>query len=488
MAPSICFKAPSICVETAYGRIQGREATASLPQRLLAFPAPTSTRFSRRRCRSSMKKQPLNPEYSLHDEVVASILVVEDDPEINALMALTLRVEEYEVLQARDGQQALKILAEQTPDLILMDVMMPRISGYELARVLQEQSATRHIPIIFVTAKSEMEDRVRGLEMAIDYVCKPFAAPELIARVRVALRMSRLQEQLRASNQKLAQLATTDSLTGLCNRRHFYLELENEIQRAARFGQALSLVIFDLDHFKHINDSWGHAQGDQVLQKFARALDDARRHIDTVARLGGEEFIALLPSTNLEGARTFAEKVRQTAQDLHISCHTFDGDEAPSLQITVSAGAATLFLDAADGLRNTLPEAQRHSDKEHENASAKDETNAVDAAAFKAGVIDIDGAAQAASGEPQPAGHGLARALASAETAESSGAKSDGSTDSSVETARAAASLSPSGQELMRVADRSLYQSKALGRNRVTAEVVAPFSPAAETPIPKETN
>ncbi|HVF84900.1 MAG TPA: diguanylate cyclase, partial [Abditibacteriaceae bacterium] len=294
-----------------------------------------------------MKNQLFDPEYSLHDELVATILVVEDDPEINALMSLTLRVEDYEVLQARDGGQALKILAGQTPDLILMDVMMPRMSGYELARILQGQSATRHIPIIFVTAKSEMEDRVRGLEMAIDYVCKPFAAPELIARVRAALRMSRLQEQLRASNQKLVQMATTDSLTGLCNRRHFYFELELEIQRASRFNQPLSLVIFDLDFFKQINDSWGHAQGDRVLQEFARVLDGARRHIDTVARLGGEEFVALLPGTNSHGASVFAEKVRRATENLSISCRTFDGDQAPNLQVTVSAGAATVLSNTA---------------------------------------------------------------------------------------------------------------------------------------------
>ena len=439
-----------------------------------------------------MKKQLLNPEGSLHDEVVATILVVEDDPEINALMALTLRVEEYEVLQARDGQQALKILAEQTPDLILMDVMMPRLSGYDLARILQEQSATRHIPVIFVTAKCETEDRVRGLEMAMDYVCKPFAAPELIARVRAALRMSKLQEQLRASNQKLVQLATTDSLTGLCNRRHFYLELESEIQRAQRFVQPLSLVIFDLDFFKQINDSWGHAQGDRVLQHFARVLDGARRHIDMVARLGGEEFVALLPGTNADGARVFAEKVRQATEKMSVSCQTFDGDEAPDLHVTVSAGAATVFSNTpfrhANGhananSNNTAPAMQNDSD------AATSQTNAAAVGAAAVDATAVDEAVEVLK-HSEPTGRSLARAMASV-TAQSlvapdasDHADRRGSDDLNIGVLWTA---SPLGEELMRVADRALYRSKARGRNRVVAEIVAtptsPFS-TSETPTP----
>jgi two-component system phosphate regulon response regulator PhoB len=118
-------------------------------------------------------------------------------------MALTLRVEDYDVIQARDGEQALKLVQERSPDLILLDVMMPRMSGYEVAQHLQDRPSSVNIPIIFVTAKAEMEDRVTGLEMAVDYVCKPFAAPELLARVRAALRMRKLQEELRVSNEQI---------------------------------------------------------------------------------------------------------------------------------------------------------------------------------------------------------------------------------------------------------------------------------------------
>ncbi|HEX8833066.1 MAG TPA: diguanylate cyclase [Abditibacteriaceae bacterium] len=271
---------------------------------------------------------------------MAHILVVEDDPEINALMALTLRVEDYDVEQARDGYQALKMVAEDPPDLILLDVMMPRMSGYDVARELQDRPSTSHIPIIFVTAKSEMEDRVMGLEMAVDYVCKPFAAPELLARVRAALRMRKLQDELRISNEQLSRLATTDPLTGLCNRRHFDAQLEDELQRARRFGNSLAVLMFDLDHFKSVNDTWGHAQGDVVLQTFSQILGHSSRRIDTVARLGGEEFGAILPATEGPGATSFAEKVRSAVHETRIPCRTREGQEAPPLQVTVSVGVA----------------------------------------------------------------------------------------------------------------------------------------------------
>jgi len=271
---------------------------------------------------------------------MAFILIVEDDPEISALMALTLRTESHTVMQARDGAQALQMIEDRAPDLILLDVMMPRMSGHEVARQLQNNPATAHIPIIFVTANSTMEDRVMGLDMAVDYICKPFAAPELMARVRAALRMRKLQDQLRDSNEELAKLATTDPLTNLCNRRAFDSELESELQRARRFGHPLTVVMCDLDRFKSVNDTWGHAQGDVVLQAFARELEQSSRRIDTVARLGGEEFGLILPAAGGDGALTFAEKLRHSVEEMEIPCRNLEGEEVAPLGITVSIGVA----------------------------------------------------------------------------------------------------------------------------------------------------
>jgi diguanylate cyclase (GGDEF)-like protein len=285
---------------------------------------------------------------------MALILVVEDDPEINSLMALTLRVEDYDVLQARDGEQALKLVQERSPDLILLDVMMPRMSGYEVAQALQDRPSSVNIPIIFVTAKAEMEDRVTGLEMAVDYVCKPFAAPELLARVRAALRMRKLQEELRVSNEQLSHLAITDGLTGLCNRRHFDSQLEDELRRAQRFGNSLSIVMFDLDRFKSINDNWGHAQGDIVLQSFGDVLQNSSRRIDTTARVGGEEFASILPATEEVGARSFAEKVRATVEALEVPLvRPREGSAEDSLSVTVSAGIAVARKVESEDARMT---------------------------------------------------------------------------------------------------------------------------------------
>jgi diguanylate cyclase (GGDEF)-like protein len=285
---------------------------------------------------------------------MALILVVEDDPEINSLMALTLRVEDYDVIQARDGEQALKLVQERSPDLILLDVMMPRMSGYEVAQHLQDRPSSVNIPIIFVTAKAEMEDRVTGLEMAVDYVCKPFAAPELLARVRAALRMRKLQEELRVSNEQLSHLAITDGLTGLCNRRHFDSQLEDELRRAQRFGNSLSIVMFDLDRFKAINDNWGHAQGDIVLQSFGDVLQNSSRRIDTTARVGGEEFASILPATEEVGARSFAEKVRATVEALEVPLvRAREGSSEDSLSVTVSAGIAVARKVESEDARMT---------------------------------------------------------------------------------------------------------------------------------------
>lgn len=273
---------------------------------------------------------------------MALILVVEDDPEINSLMALTLRVEDYDVMQARDGDQALKLIGERAPDLILLDVMMPRVSGYDVAHALQDKHSTSHIPIIFVTAKTEMEDRVFGLEMAVDYVCKPFAAPELLARVRAALRVRKLQDELRVSNEQLSRLATTDPLTGLANRRSFDGHIEDELRRAQRFGHSLALVLFDLDRFKEVNDRWGHPQGDAVLQAFSQVLRRSSRRIDTVARIGGEEFAAILPATEESGARAFAEKVRLMTDALSLPIRGRESatEGETTIHITVSSGVA----------------------------------------------------------------------------------------------------------------------------------------------------
>ncbi|HVF10291.1 MAG TPA: GGDEF domain-containing protein, partial [Abditibacteriaceae bacterium] len=169
--------------------------------------------------------------------------------------------------------------------------------------------------------------------------------PEFQARVRTALRMRLLQEELRQTNERLARLALTDELTGLCNRRGFDVALQDELWRAQRFGHSLSVLMFDLDRFKNINDQWGHPQGDVVLQAFGQVLLESSRHVDKVGRYGGEEFAVVLPATAAAGAVSYADKVRAATEALAIPCtlcasgSTGAGNTGP-LRITVSGGAA----------------------------------------------------------------------------------------------------------------------------------------------------
>jgi diguanylate cyclase (GGDEF)-like protein len=290
------------------------------------------------------------------------ILVVEDDLEMNNYVALALRMEGYEVLQAHNGLRALEIAREFAPDLIMSDVEMPQMGGLAMAQELQKDTTTATIPIIFVTGRHELEARVHGLEYSVDYVVKPFATPELVARVRAALRLRNLEKQLRSANEELArmntelekantqlaQLAMTDELTNVCNRRGFEKYLEDELYRARRLGTPLALVMFDLDHFKQINDTWGHAQGDVVLQVFSQLLRESSRHIDTVSRYGGEEFAVVLPATDEEGARHFAEKARAATEAIEIARVTGDAEILSPLRITVSGGSAVLGEFQAD--------------------------------------------------------------------------------------------------------------------------------------------
>jgi diguanylate cyclase (GGDEF)-like protein len=266
------------------------------------------------------------------------ILVVEDSPEIAALMALTLQMEGYEVHQVSNGFRALELAANDKFDfdLILLDVMMPGISGFQVAERLKKDSKAKSAPIIFVTAKHEIDDLIQGLEVAVDYISKPFAVPELVARVRAAMRMRKLQTELEASNEELSKLAVTDGLTGLLNRRGFDQQLEDEIWRAKRFGHTLGLVIFDLDHFKNVNDTYGHAQGDIVLQIFAETLMNSSRRVDKVARFGGEEFALLLPATDAAGVDIVSEKVRTSTEELKV---IYNGSEdLPDITLTTSGG------------------------------------------------------------------------------------------------------------------------------------------------------
>ncbi len=207
-----------------------------------------------------------------------------------------------------DGEAGLERAIADAPDLILLDIGLPKVDGFEVCRQLKEHRATRNIPIIFLTGETDTESKVRGLDLgAVDYVTKPFDEIELRARVRAALRTKRLQDMLE-------QQSFLDGLTGLWNRAYLDRRLEAELNVADRYGRPLSVVMTDVDNFKPINDTHGHLFGDIVLQGISECLSASARRSDIVARYGGEEFGILLTDTNLKAAEYVSERLRASIE------------------------------------------------------------------------------------------------------------------------------------------------------------------------------
>jgi len=269
------------------------------------------------------------------------ILAIDDAPAILALLAFHLRAEHASLLTAATFDEGLAAANEHSPDLILLDVDLPDHSGLDLCRRLKEEEATRDIPVIFLTGSSDVATKVHGFDLgAVDYVTKPFDVAELRARVRAALRMKRAQDMLREKVQ-------LDALTGLRNRAFFDTRLDAEIATALRHRRPLSLVMIDLDHFKSLNDRFGHPFGDAVLQRVGDHLTHAIRPMDSACRYGGEELALILPDADLEGARSVAERLREQIRALPF--------EARGQKVVVTASMGVAELDPTTTIaRRTL--------------------------------------------------------------------------------------------------------------------------------------
>jgi diguanylate cyclase (GGDEF)-like protein len=275
-------------------------------------------------------------------DVPARILIVDDHEDNIELLRARLEARGYAIDTAMDGEQALSRVATAPPDLILLDVMMPRIDGFEVVRRLKGDRSLPFIPVILQTALDSTEHKVEGLDAgADDYITKPINFAELEARVKSMLRIKRLQDALEERERELSELngrllkmAQTDALTGLDNRRNLEERLEEMFGHSRRLKEPLAVVLCDLDRFKSVNDTYGHQAGDVVLKQLARILKQEAREIDRVGRYGGEEFMLLLPGTVLDAAVTFAERVRKA-----VEAHTFSFDGG-TLQRTMSCGVA----------------------------------------------------------------------------------------------------------------------------------------------------
>ncbi len=268
-----------------------------------------------------------------------TVLAIDDVPANLKLLGEILQPE-YRFLVATSGAQGLEIAASKQPDLILLDVMMPEMDGYEVCRQLKANPLTQSIPVIFVTAMKEETDEERGLEIgAIDYVTKPFRPTIVRIRVRNHLELKRYHDLLESQ-------AVTDGLTGIANRRQFDKWLDREWRLAIRRQSPISLILGDIDCFKMFNDHYGHPEGDECLKGVAKALASAiRRPSELLARYGGEEFACILPDTDLPGAVHFAGSLLEQIRAVKMPHQK----SVCSDIVTMSLGAATLSPSLGDG-------------------------------------------------------------------------------------------------------------------------------------------
>jgi diguanylate cyclase (GGDEF)-like protein len=240
-----------------------------------------------------------------------------------------------EFFEAGDGLSGFKHLLERPVDIVLCDLEMPGMDGFRFLQMLSGREELQNIPVIMLTGREDQEIKVRLLgQGASDYVTKPFDPGELLARVKIQIKIKTLQDSLRQSNLRLQELAATDPLTGLANRRTLMDCLDREFRRSQRNGSPLSLLMVDVDHFKRVNDSFGHQQGDRALVTLAALLQKHLRPYDLAARFGGEEFSLVLPETPMAEALKVADRLRQATPEL-----AFAGTLG-RLRLTISIGAA----------------------------------------------------------------------------------------------------------------------------------------------------
>jgi diguanylate cyclase (GGDEF)-like protein len=261
------------------------------------------------------------------------VLVV-DDLRTNALALKKILQPEWAVQTAPDGETALRLALQNPPPvLILLDIQMPGMNGYEVCRQLKQLPETRDIPIIFITAMQTEKEEAAGLDLgAVDYIIKPVCPSVIRARVRTHITLQQALAELALTNQALADLAARDPLTGLFNRRKLDENFRQEVDRAARYGRPFSAILFDIDHFKSVNDRYGHPAGDDVLTETATWLRTALRTTDIPGRWGGEEFLVLCPETGLETALQLANRLRRD----------YEGYDFPgAIRLTASFGVAT---------------------------------------------------------------------------------------------------------------------------------------------------
>lgn len=310
------------------------------------------------------------------------VVVVDDDRAIRRLVMLFLQRQGYQTAECATGKEAREQLWDEPWDLAILDRRLPDLDGLQLCREIKTQYEFRNRYVIVLTGEDDHEDKLEGFELgADDYVTKPFQPAELVARIRAARRIVDLQKELLEKNERLARLSITDGLTQLFNHRHFQETLSKEFEEAKRYDTPLSFALVDIDFFKKVNDTYGHAAGDEVLKEVARRFSDSVRSSDMVARYGGEEFAVLMPQTELEDAIQFAEKIRSVVEATVVE--TEEADISVTVSIGVSSNSKTHFsstlemVDSADKALYRSKEGGRNQVQWERRSEPKRETTSV---------------------------------------------------------------------------------------------------------------
>lgn len=270
---------------------------------------------------------------------MSSVLIIDDSSTIREKVRSVLTearlFERY--LEAGNGLEGIKVLSQESVDLIICDMMMPQMDGVKFLDFLGQDLRMGNTLVIMLTSRTDVLDKVRSLEKgAVDYMTKPFHPAELIARVKVMLRIKSLQDALKSKMLELERVSVMDSLTGLYNQRYIYDAMTREINRAKRFHLKLSCIMMDVDHFKDVNDTYGHQRGDTILKELAKIIQSILRGYDFAVRYGGDEFILILCQNTALGAQIVAERIREI-----VEANPYLQEYNGGRKLTVSVGVAT---------------------------------------------------------------------------------------------------------------------------------------------------
>ncbi|NOZ08854.1 MAG: diguanylate cyclase [FCB group bacterium] len=273
-----------------------------------------------------------------------SVLLVEDEPVARKIAERMLQNAGYRVKSAENGKEAWKLLSTEFFPIIITDWLMPEMDGVELCKLVRANEFPGYIFIVLLTSMDSQTDIIEGLESgADDYLTKPVDKAELIARLKTATRILELETKLKKANEEITQLSITDPLTGIYNRGHMVQQLTKELIRSGRYNRPYSIVLGDIDHFKKVNDTYGHLAGDTVIRGFVNCLrNSCRKDVDQLFRYGGEEFIISLPETTLENALLLAERIRKKVSEEVIY---YSGTD---IRITASFGVAGIHPNSVN--------------------------------------------------------------------------------------------------------------------------------------------